>query len=82
MKLTIKAEGINDDGIKVLTKAVKRLYKPYIEHYIGSDSFEIKIGDEEMKPRIEIGETTDDFINGTYSIIVDGKILLKKRNIF
>lgn len=46
MKLTIKAEGINDEAIKVLTKAVKRLYKPYIEHYIGSDSFEIKIGGE------------------------------------
>jgi len=47
MKLTIKAEGINDEAIKVLTKAVKRLYKPYIEHYTGSDSFEIKIGGEE-----------------------------------
>ena len=47
MKLVIKADGINDEAIKVLTKAVKRLYKPYVEHYIGSDSFEIKIGDEE-----------------------------------
>ena len=47
MKLTIKAEDINDEAIKVLVKAVKRLYKPYIEHYIGSDSFEIKIGGEE-----------------------------------
>lgn len=47
MKLTIKADGINDEAIKVLTKAVKRLYKPYIEHYIGYDSFEIKIGGEE-----------------------------------
>lgn len=32
-----------------------------------------------MKPRIEIGEIADDFINGTYSIMVDGKILFKKR---
>lgn len=47
MKLAIKAEGINEEAIKVLTKAVKRLYKPYIEHYIGCESFEIKIGDEE-----------------------------------
>lgn len=47
MRLTIVAEEINDEAIKVLTKAVKRLYKPYIEHYIGSDSFEITIGDEE-----------------------------------
>ena len=47
MKLIIKAEGINDEAIKVLTKAVKRLYKPYVEHYMGSDSFELKIGDEE-----------------------------------
>lgn len=47
MKLTIKAEGINDEAIKVLIKAAKSLYKPYIEHYIGSDSFEIKIGGEE-----------------------------------
>lgn len=47
MKLTIKAEGINDEAIKVLTKAMKRLYKSYIEYYIGFDSFEIKIGDEE-----------------------------------
>ena len=46
MKLVIKAEGINDEAIKVLTKAVKRLYKPYAEHYMGSDSFEIKIGGE------------------------------------
>ncbi len=47
MKLAIRADGINDEAIKVLTKAVKRLYKPYIEHYIGSDSFEITIGGEE-----------------------------------
>lgn len=33
MKLAIKTEGINDEAIKVLTKAVKRLYKPYEEHY-------------------------------------------------
>lgn len=45
MKLTIKAEGINDEAIKVLTKAVRKLYKPYEEHYMGCDSFEIKIGD-------------------------------------
>lgn len=47
MKLAIKAEGINDEAIKVLTKAVKRLYKPYIEHYYGVESFEVKIGGEE-----------------------------------
>ena len=47
MKLTIKAEGINDEAIKVLTKAVKRLYTPYEEHYMGLERFEIKIGDEE-----------------------------------
>lgn len=49
MKLVIKADGINDEAIKVLTKAVKRLYKPYVEHYMGCESFEIKIGGEEMK---------------------------------
>ena len=47
MKLTIKAEGINDKAIKVLTKAVRKLYKPYEAHYVGYDSFEIKIGGEE-----------------------------------
>ena len=47
MRLTIKAEGINDEVIKVLTKAVERLYKPYEEHYYGLESFEIKIGGEE-----------------------------------
>lgn len=47
MRLTIKADGINDEAIKVLTESVKRLYKPYIEHYIGCESFEIKIGGEE-----------------------------------
>lgn len=47
MKLTIKAEGINDEAIKVLTKAVRRLYKPYEEHYYGLERFEIKIGGEE-----------------------------------
>ena len=47
MKLTIKAEGINDEAIKVLTKAVRKLYIPYKEHYTGFDSFEMKIGEEE-----------------------------------
>ena len=47
MKLTIKAEGINDEAIKVLTKAVRKLYKPYEEHYYGLESFEIKIGGED-----------------------------------
>lgn len=47
MKLTIKAEGINDEAIKVLTKAVRKLYKPYEEYYIGFENFEIKIGGEE-----------------------------------
>lgn len=44
MRLTIKAEGINDEAIKVLTKAVRRLYKPYVENYMGCDSLEIEIG--------------------------------------
>lgn len=47
MRLAIKAEGINDEAIKVLTKVVKRLNTPYREHYIGLERFEIKIGDEE-----------------------------------
>ena len=47
MKLIIRADGINDEAIKVLTKAVERLYKPYVERYMGSDSLEIKIGGEE-----------------------------------
>lgn len=47
MRLVIKAEGINDDAIKVLTKAVKRLNTPYKEHYMGLERFEIKMGDEE-----------------------------------
>lgn len=29
MRLTIVAEGINDEGIRVLTKALKKLYTPY-----------------------------------------------------
>lgn len=47
MKLTIKAEGINDEAIKVLTKAVRKLYEPYEGHYYGFESFEVKIGDED-----------------------------------
>lgn len=47
MKLTIRADGINDEAIKVLTKAVRKLYKPYEEHYYGLESFEVKIGGEE-----------------------------------
>ncbi len=47
MKLVIKAEGINDEAIKVLTKAVRKLYIPYKQHYTGFDSFEIKIGEED-----------------------------------
>lgn len=46
MKLTIVAEGINDEGIKVLTKAVVKLYTPYAAHYKGLDRFEINIGDD------------------------------------
>lgn len=46
MKVTIKAEGINDEAIKVLTKAVRKLYKPYVAHYMGIDKFELKIGEE------------------------------------
>lgn len=44
MRLTIVAEGINGEGIRVLTKALKKLYTPYEEHYMGCDKFEIKIG--------------------------------------
>lgn len=44
MRLTIVAEGINDEGIRVLTKALKKLYTPYEERYMGCDKFEIKIG--------------------------------------
>lgn len=44
MRLTIVAEGINDEGIRVLTKALKKLYTPYEERYMGYDKFEIKIG--------------------------------------
>ena len=47
MRLTIVAEEINDEGIKVLTKALKKLYTPYEERYMGCDRFEIKIGGEE-----------------------------------
>lgn len=46
MKLTIVAEGINDEGIKVLTKAVVKLYTPYAIRYEGLDRFEINIGDD------------------------------------
>lgn len=47
MKLIIQAEGINDEAIKVLTKAVKKLYTPYEAHYYGLKSFEVKIGSED-----------------------------------
>ena len=47
MKIEIKAEGINAEAIKVLTKAVGKLYKPYPEHYMGVDNFEVKIGGED-----------------------------------
>lgn len=47
MKLIIKAEGINDEAIKVLTKAVRKLYTPYEVRYYGLESFEVKIGRED-----------------------------------
>lgn len=47
MIVEIKAEGINEEAIKVLTKTVRKLYKPYVEHYMGIDKFELKIGEEE-----------------------------------
>lgn len=47
MKIKIEAKGINDEAIKVLTKAVGKLYQPYQEHYMGFDNFTIEIGDEE-----------------------------------
>lgn len=47
MRLTIVSEGINDEGIRVLTKAVRKLYELYEEHYHGFENFEVKIGDEE-----------------------------------
>ena len=47
MIVEIKAEGINEEAIKVLTKAVRKLYRPYAVHYMGIDKFELKIGEEE-----------------------------------
>lgn len=47
MIVEIKAEGINEEAIKVLTKAVRKLYKPYAAYYVGIDKFELKIGEEE-----------------------------------
>lgn len=47
MRLTIVAEEINGEGIRVLTNALKKLYTPYEERYMGCDRFEIKIGGEE-----------------------------------
>ena len=46
MRLTIKAEGINDEAIKILVKAVRRLYTPYVEHYTCFERFEVNIGDD------------------------------------
>lgn len=47
MKIKIEAKGVNDEAIKVLTKAVEKLYKPYAEHYMGCDNFTIEIGGED-----------------------------------
>lgn len=47
MKVEIRAEGVNEDAIKILLKAVKKLYCPYEEHYYGLESFNIKTGGEE-----------------------------------
>lgn len=47
MKVEIRAEGVNEYAIKILLKAIKKLYYPYEEHYYGMESFNIKIGGEE-----------------------------------
>ena len=47
MKIEIRAEGVNDEAIKILLKSIKKLYRPYEEHYYGLESFNLKIGDEE-----------------------------------
>lgn len=47
MKVEIRAEGVNEDAIKILLKAIKKLYRPYEEHYYGLESFNVKIGGEE-----------------------------------
>lgn len=47
MKVEIRAEGVNDEAIKILLKAVKKLYRPYEEHYYGLENFDLKIGGEE-----------------------------------
>ena len=46
MKVEIRAEGVNDEAIKIFVKAIKKLYRPYEEHYHGLESFNVKIGDE------------------------------------
>lgn len=47
MRIKIEAKGINDEATKVLVEAIKKLYKPYSEHYMGFDNFTIEIGGEE-----------------------------------
>ena len=47
MKVEIRAEGVNEDAIKIFLKAIKKLYHPYEEHYYGLESFNVKLGGEE-----------------------------------
>lgn len=47
MKVEIRAEGVNENAIKILLKAIKKLYRPYEEHYYGLENFNVKIGGEE-----------------------------------
>lgn len=47
MKIEIRAEGVNEEAIKILIKAIKKLYRPYEVHYYGLESFNVKIGGEE-----------------------------------
>lgn len=44
MKVEIRAEGVNEEAIKILLKAIKKLYHPYEEHYYGQESFIVRIG--------------------------------------
>lgn len=48
MKVEIRAEGVNDEAIKILLKAIRKLYSPYEEHYYGLENFNVKIGKNEI----------------------------------
>lgn len=47
MKVEIRAEGVNEEAIKILLKSIKKLYRPYEEHYYGLESFNVKVGGKE-----------------------------------